>query len=88
MVGSRSAFGIDRVAAWATGDNPNILRFSENLDTDLAPPPEAVAATHEARGRDDTNSYLPFTERLALKQAISARVAGRSGVTFMPSLRS
>jgi aspartate/methionine/tyrosine aminotransferase len=73
-------FGIDRVAA-AAGDNPDILRL-ENLDTDLAPPPEAVAATREAAGRDDTNSYLPFTGRLDLKQAISARVAGRSGVTY------
>lgn len=79
-LGRIHGFGIDRVAA-ATGDNPNILRL-ENLDTDLAPPPEAVAATHEAAGRDDTNSYLPFTGRLDLKQAISARVAGRSGVTY------
>ena len=75
-------FGIDKVAA-AAGDDPDILRL-ENLDTDLAPPPEAIAATCEAAGRDDANSYLPFTGRLDLKQAISARVAARSGVTYDP----
>lgn len=44
-------FGIDRVAA-AAGDDPDVLHL-ENLDTDLAPPPEAVAATRDAAGRDD-----------------------------------
>jgi aspartate/methionine/tyrosine aminotransferase len=75
-------FGIDRVAA-AAGDDPEMLRL-ENLDTDLAPPPEAVAATCEAAGSDDANTYLPFTGRLDLKQAISARVADRSGVHYDP----
>ena len=60
--GADSGFGIDRVAA-AAGNNPDILRL-ENLDTDLAPPPEAVAATRAAAGRDEANSYLPFTGRL------------------------
>jgi aspartate/methionine/tyrosine aminotransferase len=76
-------FGIDRVAA-AAGDDPDVLRL-ENLDTDLAPPPEAIAATCEAAGRDDANSYLPFTGRLDLKQVISARIAARSGVTYDPA---
>lgn len=76
-------FGIDRVAA-AAGDDPDVLRL-ENLDTDLAPPPEAVEATREAAGRDDANSYLPFTGRLDLKQAISARIEARSGVTYDPA---
>ena len=53
-------FSIDRVAG-AAGNDPDVLRM-ENLDTDLPPPPRAVAATHAAIGRDDTNSYLPFTE--------------------------
>jgi aspartate/methionine/tyrosine aminotransferase len=75
-------FGIDTVAAVA-GEDPDVLRL-ENLDTDLAPPPEALVATCQAAGRDDANSYLPFTGRLDLKTAISARVAGRSGVTYDP----
>jgi aspartate/methionine/tyrosine aminotransferase len=75
-------FGIDKVAA-AAGDDPDVLRL-ENLDTDLPPPPEAVEATREVAGRDDANSYLPFTGRLDLKQAVSARVAVRSGVTYDP----
>ena len=65
-----------------SGDDPDVLRL-ENLDTDLAPPPEADAATRDA-GRDDANNYLPFTGRLDLKQAISVRVADRSGVTYDP----
>jgi aspartate/methionine/tyrosine aminotransferase len=73
-------FGIDRVAARA-GDDPDVLRL-ENLDTDLAPPPEAVDATREAAGRDDANSYLPFTGRLALKQAVAERVERRSGARY------
>jgi aspartate/methionine/tyrosine aminotransferase len=75
-------FGIDKVAA-AAGDDPNVLRL-ENLDTDLAPPPEAIAATKAAAGRDEYNSYLPFTGRLDMKQAVSTRVAARSGVTYDP----
>jgi aspartate/methionine/tyrosine aminotransferase len=76
-------FGIDRVAARA-GDDPDVLRL-ENLDTDLPPPPEAVAATREAAGRDDANSYLPFTGRLDLKQAVGAHVERRSGQRYDPA---
>ena len=76
-------FGIDRVAAQA-GDDPEVLRL-ENLDTDLAPPAEAVAATREAVGRDDANSYLPFTGRLELKEAVAALVERRSGQRYDPA---
>ena len=79
---SIQGFGIDNVAA-AAGNDPDVLRL-ENLDTDLAPPREAVEATREVAGRDEANSYLPFSGRLDLKQAISARVAARSGVTYDP----
>ncbi len=76
-------FGIDRVAAQA-GDDPEVLRL-ENLDTDLAPPAEAVAATREAVGRDDANSYLPFTGRLELKDAVAGLVERRSGQRYDPA---
>jgi N-succinyldiaminopimelate aminotransferase len=62
-------FNIDRVAA-AAGDDPDVLRM-ENLDTDLPAPPEAVEATREAVGRLDTNSWLPFTGRADLKEAVA-----------------
>ncbi|HJV98886.1 MAG TPA: aspartate aminotransferase, partial [Arthrobacter sp.] len=52
-------FGIEKAAA-AAGHDPDILRM-ENLDTDIAPPPSAVAVTRDAVGRRDANSWLPFT---------------------------
>jgi hypothetical protein len=54
-------FNIDRVAA-AAGDDPEVLRM-ENLDTDIAPPAEAMEATRAAIGEDEANSWLPFTGR-------------------------
>ena len=63
-------FSIDRVAA-AAGDDPDVLRL-ENLDTDVPPPPEAVEATRAAVGEDDANSWLPFTGRDDLKEAVAA----------------
>ena len=71
-------FGIDRVAA-AAGEDPEILRL-ENLDTDLAPPAAAVEATRAAVGADAANSYLPFTGRDDLKEAVARHLARRSGV--------
>src|SRR5207237_7442195 len=73
-------FNIDRVAA-AAGDDPDVLRL-ENLDTDIPPPPTAVAATREAIGRDETNSWLPFTGRDDLKAAVAAFIAGRGGPEY------
>ncbi|HET9737222.1 MAG TPA: pyridoxal phosphate-dependent aminotransferase [Solirubrobacteraceae bacterium] len=76
-------FGIDRVAA-AAGDDPSILRL-ENLDTDVPPPAAAIEATRAAVGEDDANSYLPFTGRSDLKDAVAAHVARRSGTAVEPS---
>ena len=73
-------FSIDRVAA-AAGDDPEVLRL-ENLDTDLAPPPEAVEATRAALGLDQTNSWLPFTGRDDLKEAVASYVERRGGPRY------
>jgi aspartate/methionine/tyrosine aminotransferase len=73
-------FGIDRVAA-AAGADPGILRL-ENLDTDLAPPGAAIEATRAAVGEDDANSYLPFTGRADLKEAVAAHLRRRSGQPY------
>jgi len=75
-------FGIDRVAA-AVGEDPDVLRL-ENLDTDLVPPEAAVRATREAVGEDDANSWLPFTGKADLRQAVAGQFAERSGVTVDP----
>ena len=74
--------GVDQMgnAADAAHD-PEILRL-ENMDTDLAPPPEALEATRAAVGRDDCNSYLPFTGHSELRQAATAHVTRLSGVAY------
>src|SRR5918995_246750 len=73
-------FNIDRVAA-AAGDNPDVLRL-ENLDTDIPPPEEAMAATRSAIGDDDANSWLPFTGRDDLKEAVADHIERRGGPRY------
>src|SRR3954454_17023854 len=73
-------FGIDRVAAAITGD---VLRL-ENLDTDLGLPEAAVRVTREALEDPVSNSWLPFTGDLWLRDAISLDLASRHGRVFEP----
>jgi len=73
-------FTIDRVAA-AAGDDPDVLRL-ENLDTDIPPPAEALEATRAAIGDDDANSWLPFTGRDDLKDAVAAHIERRGGPQY------
>jgi aspartate/methionine/tyrosine aminotransferase len=75
-------FGIDRVAA-AAGDAPDVLRM-ENLDTDVPPPPSAVAATRDAVGTDDANSWLPFTGLAPLREAVAERLREQTGRAYDP----
>lgn len=73
-------FSIDRVAA-AAGNDRDILRL-ENLDTDLAPPQVALDATRDAIGRDDDNSYLPFTGQVGLRDAVARKLQRQTGHTY------
>jgi aspartate/methionine/tyrosine aminotransferase len=73
-------FNIDRVAA-AAGDDPDVLRL-ENLDTDIPPPAEAMEATRAAIGEDEANSWLPFTGRDDLKDAVAAFIERRGGPRY------
>jgi N-succinyldiaminopimelate aminotransferase len=73
-------FNIDRVAA-AAGDDPDVLRL-ENLDTDIPPPEEAMEATRAAIGEDEANSWLPFTGRDDLKEAVAAYIVRRGGPQY------
>jgi aspartate/methionine/tyrosine aminotransferase len=77
-------FSIDRVAA-AAGNDPEILRL-ENLDTDVPPPEAAMQATRDAIGEDEANSWLPFTGRDDLKQAVAAYLE-RKGAPRYDGLR-
>jgi aspartate/methionine/tyrosine aminotransferase len=73
-------FNIDRVAA-AAGDDLDVLRM-ENLDTDIPPPAAAIEATRAAIGEDDANSWLPFTGRDDLKDAVAAHIERRGGPRY------
>ena len=75
-------FAIDQIAARA-GADPAILRM-ENLDTDLPPPAEAVAATVAAVGSDDANSYLPFLGTDELRAAVADRLTAATGRRYEP----
>ena len=75
-------FSIDRVAA-AAGNDKDVLRL-ENLDTDLLPPASAIQAVKDAADDDDSNSYLPFTGRIELCQAVSDRIFRDSGHRYDP----
>jgi aspartate/methionine/tyrosine aminotransferase len=71
----------DRANAAATAGAGDILRL-ENLDTDLAPPREAIAATRAVVGDDDANSYLPFFGSDRLRQAAARHVAELSRQSY------
>ena len=75
-------FGIDKVAA-AAGEDTHVLRM-ENLDTDLPPPPGVIEATQEALERIEYSSWLPFSGRSDLKEAVADHVERRSGVRYDP----
>jgi len=75
-------FSIDRVAE-AVGADPEVLRL-ENLDTDLRPPQAVLEATRTAIDDDDTNSYLPFLDHPALREAAARHVSRLSGVDYDP----
>ncbi len=75
-------FAIDKIAASA-GDDPQVLRM-ENLDTDLPPPPGVIEATRDALGRIEYSSWLPFSGRVDMKEAVADHVERRSGVRYDP----
>jgi N-succinyldiaminopimelate aminotransferase len=75
-------FGIDRVAE-AAGTDPDVVRL-ENYDTDIPPHADALAATRAAVGRDDANSYLPFSGLDELKEAVADLIARRGGPNYDP----
>ncbi len=75
-------FGIDRVAE-AAGSDPDVLRL-ENYDTDIPPHGDAVEATRAAIGRDEANSYLPFSGLDEMKEAVADLISRRGGPQYDP----
>lgn len=72
--------GVERMGDTADAlRDPGVLRL-ENLDTDLRPPPEALAATEAQVRADDANSYLPFFGHDRLRRAATALVERNGGL--------
>jgi aspartate/methionine/tyrosine aminotransferase len=85
-LGQVHGFGIDRTALAADdlrSDWP-VLRM-ENLDTDLPLPPEAIPETIAGLERPASNSWLPFTGDMDLRQAIADFTAERTGRRYDPA---
>jgi aspartate/methionine/tyrosine aminotransferase len=77
-----TGFGIDKVAA-AAGEDVDVLRM-ENLDTNVPPPPGVIEATRAAIGPWEYNSWLPFSGRSDMKEAVADHIERRSGVRYDP----
>lgn len=81
-LGGMAGIGVDRMGAAADAlADPAVLRL-ENLDTDLRPPPAALAASRAAVDLDAANSYLPFLGSDRLRAAAAALVGRAAGVDY------
>ena len=67
----------------ARGGNPYLL---ENADSDIPPPVHAVAATRDAVGLDQYNSWLPLNGLSGLRTAISNSQLRKSGIEYHPDV--
>ena len=74
-----SKIGVEQMGDLADSlRDPSLLRL-ENLDTNIAPPAEAIELTRNAASSDDANSYLPFLGLDSLRQAATALVSKQAG---------
>ncbi len=74
--------GVEQMGELADSlDDADVLRL-ENLDTNILPPPSAIAHTKDAADDDDANSYLPFFGLNSLRQAASMLVGRQSGQDY------
>jgi len=77
-----SKIGVEQMGDLADSlADADVLRL-ENLDTNIAPPPTAIAQTKDATDDDDANSYLPFFGLDALRQAAAMLVGRHSGQDY------
>lgn len=77
-----SRIGVEQMGSLADSlHDPDLLRL-ENLDTDMRPPPAAVAFTKRAIDDDDANSYLPFIGINPVREAAARLVSIQSGQEY------
>jgi N-succinyldiaminopimelate aminotransferase len=73
-----SRIGVEQMGSLADSlHDPDLLRL-ENLDTNMRPPPAAVAFTKRAIDDDDANSYLPFIGLNSVREAATRLVSSQS----------
>ena len=86
---TRRSTGIEPLDIIAVADSADalgeeVLRL-ENLDTNVAPPAAAVAATRDAlTSLASCSSYLPFTGKRDLRAAVSEQIEARTGRRYDP----
>lgn len=77
-----SRIGVEQMGSLADSlHDPDLLRM-ENLDTDMRPPPAAIAFTRQAIDDDDANSYLPFIGLNSVREAATRLVSRQSGQSY------
>ena len=74
--------GVEQMGDLANSLNDTDVLRLENLDTNILPPPSAIAYTKDATDDDDANSYLPFLGLDSLRQAAAMLVGRHSGQNY------
>jgi len=74
--------GVEQMGDLADSLNDTDVLRLENLDTNILPPPSAIAYTKDATDDDDANSYLPFLGLDSLRQAAAMLVGRHSGQNY------
>ncbi len=77
-----SGIGVDKMGDLADASGQSDILRLENLDTDIPPHPDVIAATRAAILEDRNNSYLPFVGQTRLREAAAAHVSRLSGLNY------
>ncbi|MEX2419845.1 MAG: pyridoxal phosphate-dependent aminotransferase [Acidimicrobiia bacterium] len=79
---------IPRIGLDIMGDQADALRGApfrlENADSDIPPPAHVVAATREAVGLDEYNSWLPLTGLRELRAAVASMITRSHPLEYAP----
>jgi N-succinyldiaminopimelate aminotransferase len=77
-----AGIGVNRMGDRADAMKGKDFLRLENLDTDIPPHAQAMAATLTAIAADDNNSYLPFVGQLRLRKAVAEHVSRMAGARY------
>jgi N-succinyldiaminopimelate aminotransferase len=77
-----AGIGVDRMGDRADAMRGRDFLRLENLDTDIPPHPQALAASRAGLAEDKNNSYLPFIGQIRLREGVAAHVSRMSGANY------